>query len=170
MRVPLLFHSACRGDGILDGRGDFDFEEGSWAVRHRRLVTRLAGATDWEEFDGTSRMSRLMGGLANVEDNLLHLPSGSYRALALRTFDPATGLWAIWWVDGRAPHQLDVPVKGRFQDGVGRFVAEDSFQGRPVLVEFQWRQTPEGPRWQQAFSPDRGGAWEVNWTMDFRRV
>ena len=102
----------------MDGRADFDFEEGRWTVLHRRLATRLAGASDWEEFGGESRMWRLMDGLANIEDNLLHLPAGPYRALAMRTFDPATGLWAIWWVDGRNPHAMDVPVKGRFDGGI----------------------------------------------------
>jgi hypothetical protein len=151
-----------------DGRADFDFEEGSWTVHHRRLQTRLAGADDWQDFAGTCRMWRTMGGLGNVEDNLLHLPDGDYRAMAIRTFDAATGLWAIWWVDGRTPHVLDVPVKGRFSNGVGRFTAKDSFQGRPVVVEFQWSQTPKGPRWQQAFSQDDGATWEVNWVMEFR--
>jgi len=154
----------------MDGRGDFDFQVGHWAVRHRRLVTRLAGASDWQEFGGTSHMQPLLGGLGNVEDNLLHLPDGAYRALALRSFDLDSGLWAIWWLDGRNPHALDVPVKGRFEGGIGRFVAEDSFQGRPVRVEFQWSQTAAGPRWQQAFSADAGASWEVNWIMDFRRV
>lgn len=153
-----------------DGRADFDFEQGAWAVRHRRLVTRLQDADDWQEFGGESRMYPVLGGLGNVEDNLLHLPGGSYRALALRSFDPATGLWAIWWLDGRSPHGLDVPVIGRFVNGVGRFTAQDSFAGRPIVVEFQWSQTPQGPRWQQAFSPDGGASWEVNWVMDFRRA
>lgn len=153
-----------------DGQTDFDFLEGAWRVAHRRLGTRLAGANDWESFGGTCHMQRHLGGAANVDDNVVDLPSGSYRALTLRSFDAATGLWAIWWVDGRHPHSLDVPVKGRFQDGIGHFRAEDSFAGRPILVEFEWRQTAEGPRWQQAFSPDAGATWEVNWIMDFRRA
>ena len=155
---------------MTDGRSDFDFEEGDWRVSHRRLATRLAGASDWQEFSGTCRMQRTMGGLGNIEDNLLHLPDGDYRAMAIRTFDVATGLWAIWWIDGRNPHVLDVPVKGRFTDGVGRFRAEDSFQGRPIVVEFQWSQQADGPRWSQAFSPDGGASWEVKWVMDFRRA
>lgn len=153
-----------------DGRGDFDFQEGRWTVRHRRLATRLAGANDWQEFPGESTMRRVLGGLGNVEDNLINLPDGPYRALAMRTFDPATQLWAIWWVDGRTPHTLDVPVKGRFVDGVGRFRAEDTFNGRPIVVEFQWSRMPDGPRWQQAFSADGGQTWEVNWVMHFTRV
>ena len=33
---------------------DFDFEFGTWRVRHRRLKERLAGCQDWEEFSGES--------------------------------------------------------------------------------------------------------------------
>ncbi|HWU95292.1 MAG TPA: DUF1579 domain-containing protein, partial [Sphingomonas sp.] len=76
---------------------DFDFQRGRWHVRHRRLRARLVGCTDWEEFSGTSEQRPLLGGNGNVEDNLLHLPGGDYRAVALRSHDPAAGTWAIWW-------------------------------------------------------------------------
>jgi hypothetical protein len=157
-------------DAMTDAHHDFDFLEGGWLVRHRRLQTRLAGADDWQDFDGTCHMRLLMGGAANVDDNLLHLPSGPYHAVTLRSYDRVTGQWSIWWLDGRNPQAMDVPVRGRFQGGIGRFSAEDSFQGRPILVEFQWSQTQEGPRWQQAFSPDGGMTWEVNWIMHFHRA
>ena len=140
----------------MDGRRDFDFEIGRWTVRHRRLQTRLAGASDWEGFSGESHMQPVLGGLGNVEDNLLNLPAGAYRALALRTYDTALGLWAIWWVDGRSPHMLGVPVKRRFENGLGRFNAEDNFEGRPILVEFQWCQTARARAGSRPFRPMPG--------------
>ena len=33
---------------------DWDFLIGRWNVKHRRLKARLAGSTEWEEFNGTS--------------------------------------------------------------------------------------------------------------------
>jgi hypothetical protein len=43
--------------------------------------------------------------------------------------------------------------------------------GRPILVRFQWTQTHTGaPRWEQAFSPDNGVSWEINWRMQFTRA
>ena len=149
---------------------DFDFQIGAWTVKHRRLKERLVNCADWEEFDGTSVMAPLLGGNGNVEDNVLHIASGTYRAVALRSFDPATQAWAIWWLDSRAPHALDVPVTGRFDQGVGSFYAADTFAGTPVKVRFLWLQTDTPtPRWEQAMSTDDGQTWETNWTMDFQR-
>lgn len=154
----------------LEHADDFDFQIGAWAVVHRRLKDRLIGSTDWEEFAGTSVMRPVLGGNGNVEDNLLHINSGSYRAMALRSYDTATGAWAIWWLDGRAPHSLDLPVIGRFERGVGSFYADDQIDGRAVRTRFLWLRTDtESPRWEQAMSLDAGGTWETNWTMDFRR-
>ena len=156
---------------MSDHSTDFDFQQGRWRVKHRRLKARLAGCTEWEEFDGTSEQRPLLGGNGNVEDNLLHLPGGDYRAVALRSFDPASGTWAIWWLDARQPHQLDVPVIGRFEDGVGSFFAEDMHEGRPVRLRFQWHTAnPQAPRWEQALSADGGETWETNWIMDFTRA
>jgi len=150
---------------------DFDFLAGRWSVHHRRLRARLAGCQDWDEFRGTCHAWPLMNGHANVDDNWLDLPGGAYRAAALRAFDPATRQWAIWWLDGRTPAQVDVPMRGGFSDGVGLFLADDMLDGRPIRVRFLWSHiTPTSARWEQAFSTDGGVNWETNWEMDFERV
>lgn len=149
---------------------DFDFALGEWRVHHRRLRQRLADCADWVAFEGEMSTRAVLGGWGNVEDNLLHLPEGPYRALALRSFDPRSGQWSIWWLDGRQPGQLDVPVVGAFDNGTGTFLADDTLDGRPIRVRFRWfTADPDAPRWEQAFSPDGGAHWETNWTMDFRR-
>lgn len=149
---------------------DFDFEFGDWSVRHRRLKDRLVGCTDWGEFTGESSTRPILGGLGNVEDNLLHLPAGSYRAIALRSFDAARGEWAIWWLDARLPHQLDVPVKGRFVDGIGTFLGDDTLRGAPIRIRFVWdARDAARPTWEQSFSGDAGASWEPNWRMEFSR-
>lgn len=149
---------------------DFDFQIGSWQVRHRRLKERLVGCGEWDEFDGTCDMRLILGGNGNVEDNVLQIPGGTYRAIALRSFDPAQNSWAIWWLDARSPHMLDVPVIGRFKNGVGHFYADDRLAGRPIRLRFIWSRTDTpSPRWEQAMSADDGATWEVNWTMDFTR-
>lgn len=152
--------------------GDFDFFVGAWQVQHRRLKERLTGCQEWEQFQGRSEMQKLLGGHANVDDNVIHLPGGDYRALTLRSFDAASGCWSIWWLDGRHPARLDVPVVGGFKDGIGCFYADDTHQGQAIRVRFRWTPCSElgQPRWEQAFSTDGGVSWEVNWVMDFRRA
>jgi hypothetical protein len=153
-----------------DGRHDFDFFAGTWRVSHRRLRRRLAADTRWEEFDGACESRPIIGGLGNVDDNLLHLPASTYRAATLRLFDPATGDWSIWWVDGRTM-QLEPPVRGRFENGTGTFFGDDTIDGRPIRVRFVWSDiTVSSARWAQAFSADGGASWETNWTMDFLRA
>lgn len=150
---------------------DFDFLVGPWQVQHSRLKERLTGCQDWEQFEGSAAMQKLLGGHANVDDNVIHLPDGDYRALTIRSFDTASGLWSIWWLDGRHPGRLDVPVVGRFEDGKGHFYADDTHNGQAIRVRFLWTPCSERgqPRWEQAFSTDGGVSWEVNWVMDFRR-
>lgn len=149
---------------------DFDFVIGDWHVRHRRLVARLAHCTDWIEFDGRMSTRRILGGFGNVEDNILNFPEGTIRAVALRSFDRDTQTWAIWWLSGVTPHQLDVPLIGRFEGDEGLFFADDTFNNAPITIRFIWRKNLGGnPTWEQAFSADGGATWETNWTMEFER-
>ena len=69
---------------------DFDFLFGRWRVAHRRLDARLAGCTTWTEFAGTCATWPLLGGRGNIDDNVLELPSGTYRAATLRSYDAAS--------------------------------------------------------------------------------
>ena len=153
------------------GKHDFDFLVGNWTVQHRRLKRRLAHSTEWETFSGTCKTWPLMDGQGNVDDNVLQTPSGAYRAATMRSFDPATESWSIWWLDSRHPHELDPPVVGTFHDGVGTFLAKDTFGGQPIVVRYIWSDiTPNSAKWQQAFSDDGGKTWETNWIMEFRRL
>jgi len=154
------------------GLHDFDFLIGHWRVRHRRLKARLARSREWIEFDGTAVVQKILGGYGTFDDNVIGFPDGPWRGASLRSFDPATGQWSIWWLDSRMPlGPLDPPVRGRFRDGTGTFLAEDTFEGEPIVVRFIWsRITPESCRWEQAFSADGGTTWETNWEMDFTRV
>lgn len=150
---------------------DFDFQIGEWEVKHRRLKELFNNCNQWIEFKGTSRVQKILGELGNLEDNTLYSPAATFSAIALRSFNIKTQQWSIWWLDGRYPGKMDVPVVGRFVDGKGLFFADDCLDGVPVKVRFEWdSQNPQQPRWEQSFSNDSGMTWEVNWTMDFCRV
>ena len=149
---------------------DFDFLLGRWHVWNRRLVGRLAGLDEWDEFDAKAAARALPGGLGN-EDVFCTEYGGGFVGMSFRFFDPETGLWSIYWADSRRPGLLDPPVLGHFEGDVGIFEGDDSHDGQPVRVRFTWSGVgTDTPRWEQAFSQDAGETWETNWTMDFARA
>lgn len=161
---------AAAGQSDNSHAADWQWLVGNWDVHHRRLQRRLANDTHWDEFGGRSAVWLTMGGLGTIDDNIMELPAGTYRATGIRAFDPQSGRWLIWWLDERNPTRIDPPVLGGFQGTSGLFYGDDVFDGRPIRVRFRWQDT-HGPRpnWEQAFSPDGGQNWEVNWTNAFTR-
>jgi hypothetical protein len=150
---------------------DFDFLNGDWRVHHRYLRVK-EDAREWLDANGTASHLQLMDGKANMEEYTINAPSGAYRAVALRSYDPETSQWSIWWLSGRTPHdKLDPPVQGRFENEVGTFYGHTTVNGKPMRVRFVWSQIDStSARWEQAYSPDAGKTWETNWTMEFRRA
>ena len=154
-------------DAFDQPSADFDFLIGSWRVHHSRLKRRLAECDSWVEFEGSCVARKTLGGFANIDE----LAIDPYVGVTLRTYDPLTRKWAIYWLDSRHPGKIDTPVVGRFENGVGTFYADDVFERRPIRIRFIWsRITSRSCRWEQAFSPDGGKSWETNWVMDFARV
>ncbi|MEU8034689.1 hypothetical protein AB0C13_40125 [Streptomyces sp. NPDC049099] len=147
---------------------DFDFLHGSWDVANRRLTAPLSGGGAWEEFPGHSVIRPLFGGAGNIDE--ITFPTRGLRGVTLRLFDRGTGQWAIHWSDSRTG-RLDPPVIGGFTGDRGDFHGEDTFDGRPIRVNFTWyRLGPDSARWEQEFSADGGRTWELNWIMDLTRT
>jgi len=163
--------AAAEDPALAAHRHDFDFLVGRWNVAHHRLKGRLVGSTEWEDFKGTSTLWLTLNGLGTIDDNVLELPGGTYRAMGIRAFDPKTMQWSIWWLDERYADSIEPPVRGGFKDGVGVFEGDDTLNGKPIRVRFTWSKiTRTSAHWEQAFSPDGGKTWEVNWQMEFTRA
>lgn len=157
----------------VDHAHDFDFLIGKWKVHHRHLNGRLVGSHDWSEFDGTLQLWMTMGGRGTVTDNYIQSPSGAYRAVGIRGYDPKKQTWAVWWLDGRDPHEMGSPVIGNFDfhNGAGTFEGPDTNNGKSVITRLSWSKiTKNSAHWEQAMSPDGGKTWETNWYSDFTRV
>lgn len=155
---------------MRSGVHDFDFEHGTWRVKHR---TKPALAEQWAlEFEGTCITRSLMNGAANIEEHTFNRPTGVNYGLALRAYDAKTRQWAIWWVDSRNPHlPLDPPMLGRFDNGVGTFYSDGEIDGKPARTRFIWSVLgPSAAHWQQALSFDSGKTWHTNWEMSFERT
>ncbi|MGH7607524.1 MAG: DUF1579 domain-containing protein [Gemmatimonadales bacterium] len=152
--------------GDLSGVRDFDFLMGEWRVRHRILRPLKGGS--WSEFEGHCSERPLMDGRGNVEEHRFERPSGVTWGVAVRSYDPKTAEWAIWWIDSRVPHgAMDPPMKGRFEGGVGTFYSDSTLDGKPIQVRFVWIANDGRPHWEQAYSEDGGATWAVNWIMEF---
>jgi hypothetical protein len=153
-------------ESTLTGVHDFDFLRGDWQVHNRKLVKRLQNCTEWETFDAQHYGMPLLGGIGNTDE--LTGDAGSL-GMSIRLFNLLTQQWSIYWV---SPQDgiLQPPMIGSFKNGIGTFDGVDEFDGKPILVRFTWSNiTATTARWQQAFSPDNGQTWEVNWIMEFSR-
>jgi hypothetical protein len=153
-----------------DGSHDFDFAFGTWRTHYRILRHRLAGDHVWYDCYGTSVIRPFWGGSGNLEDGDLKCPNRYVGGMTLRTYDPSTHQWTLWWGTRKLliapPGQL-----GHFNaDGVGEFYAYDSWQGKPEITRFQWTKVNGNPHFEQAYSTDGGKTWETNWITDCVRV
>lgn len=152
-------------------RHDFDYFLGSWRVEHRRLRERLKGSDDWQTFEGRTTCQSLFGGLVNLNESVTIRDGRTIYGMGLRAFDEPGERWADWYLAESDLGKIDPPLYGRFENGVGTFLANDLFEGRPILVRGQFFSlSPFEARWEQAFSTDRGASWEVNWIMRYLRT
>jgi hypothetical protein len=159
--------------GLVEGRRDFDFLVGTWKVRNLMLRSRRPGAhADWVEFDSEVESRPVLGGFGNVDTYFAaRREHGQFHGLAVRLYDPATGLWRIWWASNVSPGTLDPPLEGRFTDGEGHFEGDDQVDGKVVRVRFRWSDiTPTSARWEQSFSFDGGVTFESNWVIQLTRT
>jgi hypothetical protein len=153
-----------------DGQHDFDFEIGTWRTHLRRLLHPLTGSTTWVEYDGTSVVSKLWDGRANLVELEADGPQGHFRGLNLRLYDPESRQWSLNFASGNGGG-LSQPTIGRFKNGRGEFFDQETLNGKAILVRFVISDvTADSCRFEQAFSDDGGKTWEVNWIASDTRV
>lgn len=153
-----------------DGQKDFDWEIGSWTTHLRRLKNPLSGSTTWVEYSGTSEVRPVMGGRANLVELRVEGPAGRIEGASLRLYNPQARQWSLNFASAGGGVLTPAPI-GAFHKGCGEFYAQDSWEGRAILVRFVIADiTPNSARFEQAFSTDGGKNWELNWiAVDTRR-
>jgi hypothetical protein len=156
---------------VASSQNDFDFLEGKWKVQNRKLNARLNNSSDWSEFESELHMRKTINGLGNVENYYAVFDGKPFEGQAVRLFNPQTKLWTIYWMDSGNPVMDLHPVSGSFENGIGKFFARDSFNGKSIVVLYQWDVTNNvHPKWSQAFSTDDGKTWERNWEMILTKI
>jgi len=147
----------------------FDFYEGSWIIRNRKLNHRLGNSDEWTEFEAKQQMNIILLGLGNTDNFSARINDDPFEGRTIRLFDPKTKLWSMYWTDSSHPI-LQPPTVGSFEGPIGKFYCKDRFEEQDIIVEFLWDKTDvEHPMWSQAFSADNGETWETNWYMYMRR-
>lgn len=151
---------------------DFDFFEGRWTIHNKKLKARLTGNTEWMEYDGVNDNKKILRGIGHTNNNRSVIDGKPYEGVGLTLFNPTTRLWSIYWASSRnGILDKDNPVVGSFEGAIGSFYAQETFNGKPIIVMARWDKTnPDKAIWSQAFSEDKGKTWEWNWYMYENRV
>jgi hypothetical protein len=123
------------------------------------------------EFDGTSVTRKVWDGRSQIEEFEVDSPTGHIEGLTLRTYNPQTHQWSLYWANSK-DGTIVPPQIGRFNNtGTGEFYAQDTLNGKMIFVRFIWSNVnSDKPHFEQAFSDDGGKTWEVNWITDQTRV
>ena len=170
--LPLLLIGLCSVPVLAqrDGQHDFDFEIGTWKTNLRRLQGPLSGSTTWVEYEGTSVVSKVLDGRANLVELKVDGPAGRLKGLSLRLYNPQSRQWSLNYANINSG-TLTTPSIGEFKDGRGEFYNQDTYNGRAILVRFVIiKITHDQYRFEQSFSEDGGKTWELNWIATDTRL
>ncbi len=154
---------------LHDGRSDFNFLLGHWHTQYR-LRKPLVHDTVWRSCTGAAVVTPFWDKEANLEVGTLNCPSRHTDSMTLRAYSRSTHQWSLWW--GTKKLGVSPPQQvGHFNaSGVGQFFANDTWNGKPIIVRYQWSMKKGLPHFEQAFSVDGGATWETNWICDYTRA
>ena len=146
------------------GQQAFAWEIGRWKTQLKRLSEPLSGKQEWVEYSGTSVVSSLLDGGANLVELRVAGPVGRIEGVSLRLYNPQAKQWSLNFASARNG-TLTRPMHGRFREGRGEFYGEEELEdGRIVLVRFLISRVGEdSATFEQAYSDDGGRQWETNW-------
>jgi hypothetical protein len=153
-----------------DGQHDFDPLIGSWKYHLKRRLHPLTGSTTWIELNGTGVCYKVWDGGAQLDTFEADGSTGHIEGLTLRVYNPQSHQWRLYWANSKIGI-LDPPQFFEFKNGQGEFFAQDTINGKTILIRFDWtNMTTNSPHFEQSFSDDGGKTWEVNWITDQTRI
>lgn len=152
------------------GQHDFDFEFGKWKTQLKRRLRPLTGSNEWVEYAGTSVVTKIWNGRANMVELDVEGPAGRIEGASWRLYNPETRQWSLNFANSRNG-MLTSPMYGEFKDGRGVFFGIDTLGDRTILVRFVISDISEdSARFEQAYSDDGGATWESNWIAVDTRI
>jgi hypothetical protein len=171
----LVSAAASAADGpaappMRDGAHDFDFNIGVWHTQIRRILNPLSGGDRSVELQGTVTVRKVWDGRAQLEEISADGPNGHWDGLTLFTYNPGAHQWNQTYAN-RSDGVLTAPLIGAFADGRGELIAQDTFEGRTILVRGVWSQIkPDSHRFEEFFSDDGGKTWQPQFIANLTRL
>ena len=168
---PAVDHQHTKPANVpRDGQHDFDFNIGTWKTHISILQHPLTGSTTWVDYEGVSVVREILKGRGNLFELTADGPAGHLEGVGMRLYNPQAHQWSLNWANGKTGI-LGVPTIGKFENGRGVFVDQESFEDRMILIRNSFVDiTPNFARFEQTFSDDEGQTWEKNWVMTFTRI
>jgi hypothetical protein len=142
-----------------DGQHDFDFNIGVWTTHIKRVLDPLSGSVDAVELSGTVTVRKVWDGRAQLEEIEADGPRGHWEGMTLFFYNPPAHQWTQSFVDSKEG-VLTVPLVGEFRNGRGELYAQDTVNGRSILVRGVWSEiTPDSHHFEESYSNDGGKSW-----------
>jgi len=124
----------------------------------------------WVEYTGTTVVTKVWDGRANLVELEVDGPSGHFEGLSLRLYNTQSRQWSLNF-SGSGSGTISQPTIGEFKNGRGEFYDQETYNGRAIFVRFIISAiSPDSIQFEQAFSDDGGKTWEVNWIATDTRV
>jgi hypothetical protein len=163
-----------QGPGVAaeprDGSHDFDFNFGTWHTHIKRQTKALSGSSEFIELDGTVTVRKVWGGLAQLEEIKADGANGHLEGMTLFLYNPQAQQWGQSFASSKNG-LLQPPLIGAFKDGKGELYAQDTFNGRTILIRGTWSDIkPDSHHFQEDYSDDGGKSWEPVFIADLTRV
>ena len=147
------------GQELRDGSHDFDFNFGVWHTHITRVLNPLTGADRTMVLDGTVTVRRIWGGRAQLEEIEADGPKGHWEGLTLFLYNPEAHQWSQTFIASKSG-ELAAPTVGEFKDGRGELYANDTFDGRTIVVRGVWSDIkPDSHSYTESYSVDGGATW-----------
>ena len=156
----------------------FDFWIGAWEIEQEIL----AADGSWLTFGAETTVEPALGGCALVERwsgtvqffwESMDAPAHR-EGLSVRSYDPESGQWNIYWMDSRSPRFQGVYM-GMIEDGHGEFfrdmfLPDTETPGGRQVGRIRFERIDDGRvEWELAIAGDDGGPWTTLWKMHMRR-
>jgi hypothetical protein len=152
-----------------DGAHDFDFDLGVWKTHITRRLHPLTGSDETMQLTGTVTVRKVWDGRAQLEEIEADGPKGHWEGITVFLYDPQARQWSMNFANSSAG-KFTVPMIGGFENGRGELIAQDTLDGRSILVRAVWSNiTPTSHTYQESYSVDGGRTWELAFTANKTR-